>query len=436
MKIVIVGGGITGLSAALAAREAGAEVMLLERESRFGGKLQTGDLEGNTIELGPDSLLTRTPEANGLLESLGLNLVSPQASRAEIFVRGNRLPFPKDHILGAPRNARAALEASALNPWWRIRGAMGAILWNRWHDGDDLGELATHRYGSGYANTLIDPLVGGINANRIFGLSAEVSAPAIVSMKAPTQVTSGPAFVSPEGGLAQIVERLVENVQSLGVDLRLGVAAQSIVPGPRIITQDEEISADTVILTVPAWRATYLLDESWHETATLLESISYASVALALVSSHTPIPANTRGLSGVLVPKGHGFFTSAVSLASEKWPHWARTVPTLLRLSTGNLFDKRYASLDDEDLTHLLMGEAREILGWDGVESHSYVKRWDRAFPHFAPYHRDLISRCRKNLNGDHLYLAGAYTAGSGIPTCILEGLRAASEATTGLVKI
>jgi len=429
MKIVIVGGGITGLSAARAARLAGAEVMVLEEDTRFGGKLQTAELEDSTVELGPDSLLTRTTEANVLLSELGLNLVSPRASRAELFIKGARVAFPKNHILGAPLNPRAALQARELKPWVRIRGALGAALFNHWREGDDLGALVAHRYGAGYAHTLVDPLVGGINANRIFGLSAAVSAPAILSMTTPSQIATGPAFVAPKQGLSHLTNTLVDNLRSLGVDLCQGITVHKILAGSRIITKDEEIRADAVILTVPAWRATGLLSESWKETATRLDTIRYASVALALVSSHTPLPRDTRGLSGVLVPKGQGFFTSAISLASEKWPHWAKTVPTLLRLSTGNLFDRRYRSLDDEDLTHLLMGETREILSWEGVESASLVKRWERSFPHFAPYHQDLISQCHQDLRSDHLYLAGAYTAGSGIPTCIREGIRAATQA-------
>ena len=81
MRLVVVGAGITGLTAAFEWHRARPddEVVVLEAADRIGGKLDRVRLAGQWYDTGPEAMLARVPEAVRLVEALGLadQLVAP-----------------------------------------------------------------------------------------------------------------------------------------------------------------------------------------------------------------------------------------------------------------------------------------------------------------------------------------------------------------------
>ena len=92
-RVVIVGGGITGLTAAWRLQCAGIGYALLESSGRLGGKLQTDRRDGFVMELGADAILTRKPWALARVPwpapSL-INLASERKANARIDQRSGR----------------------------------------------------------------------------------------------------------------------------------------------------------------------------------------------------------------------------------------------------------------------------------------------------------------------------------------------------------
>jgi protoporphyrinogen oxidase len=70
-RVVVVGGGVSGLASARALARAGARVLLLEQGPRLGGKILTRPLAGLPLEGGPDGFVDR-PEVISLCHELGL----------------------------------------------------------------------------------------------------------------------------------------------------------------------------------------------------------------------------------------------------------------------------------------------------------------------------------------------------------------------------
>src|SRR5882762_3093002 len=70
--MVIVGGGISGLSAAYYLAKAGVSSTLIEKRPRLGGVIQTEQIDGCVVEGGPDSFLAAKPWAVDLIRDLGL----------------------------------------------------------------------------------------------------------------------------------------------------------------------------------------------------------------------------------------------------------------------------------------------------------------------------------------------------------------------------
>ena len=73
-RVIIVGGGITGLSLAAVLAEREIPFVLLEKEKRLGGQIHTICDKGYTYELGPNTGSISTPEVTELF-----NFVAPEA---------------------------------------------------------------------------------------------------------------------------------------------------------------------------------------------------------------------------------------------------------------------------------------------------------------------------------------------------------------------
>src|SRR5690625_6252390 len=77
-KIVIIGGGITGLTTAyywqqkVNDEQLPYDIQLIEASDRLGGKIRTYKQDGFTIERGPDSFLARKEPGIRLAKSLGI----------------------------------------------------------------------------------------------------------------------------------------------------------------------------------------------------------------------------------------------------------------------------------------------------------------------------------------------------------------------------
>ena len=106
-RTVVIGGGITGLSAAHQLHQQGDDFVLLEASQRLGGKVAGGPVEGSALEFdvdcAADGFLAREPEMSELCRELGLgdDLVSPASSGAFIWVAGALRPIPPS-VLGVP----------------------------------------------------------------------------------------------------------------------------------------------------------------------------------------------------------------------------------------------------------------------------------------------------------------------------------------------
>src|SRR6266576_6309471 len=96
--MVIVGGGISGLSAAYYLAKAGVSSTLIEKRARLGGVIQTEQIDGCLVEGGPDSFLSAKPWALELIRELGLEgeVIGSNDHLRKTFIRknGRMIPLP------------------------------------------------------------------------------------------------------------------------------------------------------------------------------------------------------------------------------------------------------------------------------------------------------------------------------------------------------
>jgi oxygen-dependent protoporphyrinogen oxidase len=437
-RFAVVGGGIAGLAAAWELRDRGA--VTVYEPGHLGGKLRTGTFEGRAVDLGPDAFLTRVPEAVDLCAELGLadRLVAPTTGAAWLVTSAGTFPMPAGTVLGAPKAIGAVARSGLLSPAGVARAGLDLVLPRRNLTGDvSVGELIGGRFGAQVADRLVDPLVGGIHAGRTDELSAAATVPQLLAaarrsrslMRAlaavPAPSGSVPVFLTPTGGLEELVAALVEGLKGAGVELRAtGATAVRALPGGGVSVGDDRY--DGVVVATDADTAAALLGDA---APPALSTIPRASVAVVLMSFPAPELPAPPGISGLLVQRATGRLMTAASFASTKWPQWAAPGTTLLRVSAGRHRDERAESLGDDTLTARLVDEVGDVLATTATPTATRVVRWPRAFPQYLVSHLDKVDAIEAALRRTGpIAVAGGSYRGSGIPACIASGHRAARE--------
>ena len=106
-RVLIVGGGVSGLATAYFLSRYGIPSTIIERTTRTGGLIKTDLIEGCRLEAGPDSFIATKPAVRELADELpGLHdqiIGSNDAARRIFVVRnGKLLPMPKGMVMMVP----------------------------------------------------------------------------------------------------------------------------------------------------------------------------------------------------------------------------------------------------------------------------------------------------------------------------------------------
>ncbi|GGB21276.1 protoporphyrinogen oxidase [Flexivirga endophytica] len=454
-RIVIVGAGISGLTAALEASASPHEVVLLEGSPQIGGKLRLATIAGHQVDVGAESMLARRPEALELLADLDVEPVHPAAVSASIWTRDALRPMPKGTMLGVPADA-SDLE-SLLNPAELERARDERVVEVT---GDlSVGDLVESALGPAVVDRLVEPLLGGVYAGHARRLSAAAAAPALLTAarherplteaarsamaNASTSGAPRPVFASLRGGVGSLPKHLVRLLLDRGVTVRTGATARELVrtAGRWQVTvgetrAPEHINADAVILATPARATSRLLSAASPDAANALAEIGYASMGIVTYAFRRTESDVFTGSSGFLVPPIDERRIKASTFSSSKWPWLADTAPdlTFVRVSIGRHHEEADLQKSDAELAAAGMSDLRAALGDVPRPVAAHVQRWGGALPQYAVGHLDRIAGVRAGLTSlPGLEVAGAAYEGVGIPACIGTGRKAAGAVLTHL---
>jgi len=457
-RVVIVGGGISGLATAHYLRSGlGADVALtvVESGSQLGGKVATKEFSGHLVDTGPDALLVRLPAMAALLDDLGLSdlVVAPAALGAHVWSRGHLRRLPAGTLFGIPDRLLPLLKSRLLSPAGLVRAALDLVLPRRRPVDRDpsIAELVIPRLGTEVFDRLVEPLLGGVHAGRAAELSAHSTVPDIEAIARDNRslylgirrmrrnappASGGPALVTLDGGLARLVEALVTRLA--GADLRpdstVGLIARV---GDRYrvaLEGGEDIVADAVVLATPAFATARLLADLAPDAATELAQIPYVDVAtICLAYPRTALGRPLDG-TGFLVPPEEGKFLVGCTWSSAKWPHLADDTHVVIRCMVGRRGDSRWLDMDDETIVRRVHGELVEAMGLTAGPVQERVQRWPQAMPQYLVGHQDrldALDAALRDLPG--LYLTGAAYRGIGLASCVANAQRTAKKITEAL---
>lgn len=454
--VVVVGGGITGLSAALEVQDLSrrhnlpVRCTLLEREGRLGGKILTLRRDGFLVEAGPDSFLAVKPWATDLCRRLGLgeDLIAQPRQPVYILHRGRLHPLPEEFLMGVAGDLRTLARSALFSPLEKVRMLFEPLLPLRLDDRDiAIGTLIRGRLGQAALDRLAGPLIAGIYAGDPEELSVLATAPYLMDMmragpglllgalrmQARRRGTrASPSFLTLKGGLQDILDRLRGSLQD--VDIRTGAAARSIrARGTRgysvELIDGTSLEADAVLLTVPAFVAAEVLSPIAPQAAEVLRMIPYASTATISLAYRREDVQHPLSGSGFLVSREERGALTACTWVSSKWPGRAPSGTVLLRAYVGEHGREEVLRLDDEGITAIVEEALTPLLGIRSRPLFSIVTRWDRAMPQYTLGHLSRVGRIEELLSHfPGLYVAGAAYRGVGIPDCIRQGQVAAQK--------
>src|ERR1700675_4544203 len=193
-RIIVIGGGISGLAAAHRLLELsqennfGLEILLLEAGPRLGGSIHTDRVGGVLVEAGPDSFISEKPWALQLCERLGLGsrLISTNPTRQSVLVvyHGRLEPLPDGFLLMAPTRL-GPLVTTPLFSWrGKFRMALELILPRGGAGADEsLAAFVRRRFGREALERVVQPLIGGIYAADPEKLSLAATMPRFLEME-------------------------------------------------------------------------------------------------------------------------------------------------------------------------------------------------------------------------------------------------------------
>jgi oxygen-dependent protoporphyrinogen oxidase len=463
-RVVVVGGGISGLTAAyrLVRRANGRplDLTLLEASDRLGGKLLTTTVDGIPIEAGADSFVVRKPWAVDLCKELGLGgeLVVPAARGAFVWARGRLIRLPERSAFGVPASIGQILRCPGLSAQGRVRAATEFLRRPR-RGGDDesLGALLERRLGPEAARVLVEPLLAGLYAGDPAQLSVRATFPELVAweqghdslirgaraaLRAARRAEAAgedaggireraAIFASVWGGLGRLVDTLEAAIGPARIRRRTQARAIRRDLSGRsylVSTEEEEIAADAVVLAAPAFESARLLRELNWRAASALSTIAHASTAVVLLvypeGTGGALPAGT----GFVVPTGGGDIT-ACTWMSRKWPLEDNSSRAILRCFVGRAGDERTLARSDDDLIGVAHRDVDRATGIGVEPTSAMVVRWPRSMPQYDVGHLGRLAEIEDALaTSPGLFLAGSAYRGIGIADCVRQGGQAASR--------
>jgi oxygen-dependent protoporphyrinogen oxidase len=445
LDAVVIGAGISGLTAAFRLKLGGRRVAVLEAAARVGGAIETVAApfpeDGWRFEMGPNTVLATDESTDRLIHDAGLDgekiVAAPTAKRRYLYKGGRLVPLPggPGELLSTPLFPLSAKLRVLREPW--IGRPPEGIE-------ETIAQFVRRRLGAPFLDNVVGPFVSGVYAGDPERLSARWAMPKIHAMEqqhgsllrgglAQTRARrKGPAhgrtMISFREGLETLPRRLAREIG----DVRTGVAVQRIVRmegGFRVDTAAGPVEASRVVLAVPADAAARLLEEATSGASRLFAEIPYAAVAVVSLGWRREEVGHPLGGFGFLAPRQEGLRVLGCLFPSEIFPGRAPAGHVALAAFGGGRTDPEFASWDDERIVATVLGELRGPLSLRGEPAFRLVRRWPRAIPQYEVGHGRFVDCAReieRSLPG--LHLGGNFLAGVSVPDCIRNATALAAE--------
>ena len=445
--ILIVGGGITGLSTAYYLSKTKADFVLLEGQKDVGGTIQTIQKQGCTLEAGPDSFVSTKPWARELCEELGLekDLLPPNPKAKTLFVLQKRKlkPLPTGLSLGIPTKISPFIFNRTLPVSTKIRMAMEYFYPPKDFLGDEaLGHFMTRHFGQKAFELLIDPLLGGIYASNTDHLSLQATFPQFQQMekkygslirgfKRLPKRNGGPPFLTLKEGMASLPNRLREKIPEHVLLPNHKVQKIFILgdfQGFKVLCENQKtFISNHLVLALPPKDIPCLLPGDLNLSSILRR---FQSTSTAVIFLAFPMTDHLRKINGFgfIAPRKESNLL-ACSFVSKKFPWRSREDVFLIRSFIGGQGREDVLKKSEPEIVFMVKQEIMDILGVSHEPIFSKIFPWVNQNPVYSLDQAERVRNLQNELKEiPNLHLIGNHFGGVGIPDCIRQGKECAQK--------
>ncbi len=462
MKVAIIGGGISGMSAAFylgkeRANGAPVEYTIFDSEPRLGGSMYSEHIDGCVVEAGPDSFLTEKPWAINLCQEIGLGdqlIGSNDALRKTYIIVKNRLiAMPDGLMFMVPTKLIPTAMTRLFSIGTKIRMGLELLHPPRPVGKDEtVADMVKRHFGEEVVDRLADPLLSGVYGGDAESLSVRAVLPRFVDMeekygslsramidahnkmaaakkKAP-QATPKPLFTTLKNGMQQMITALEQRLDRSSIRVSTPIEAIARAGSDwQIKTAGGYERFDAIVLATPAKIAGRLLQNVAPELAADLQGIVYSSsVTVTLGYTMEQLKGLPPGF-GFLVPRSEGTRMLACTFVHNKFPHRAPADRGIIRCFLGGIRDEAVLNMTDEEVRETCIRELRKILKLDALQDPKFIRvyRWKGAMAQYTPGHLERVKRIDNAVKAiPGLAIAGNAFKGIGVPDCVRSGQEAA----------
>ncbi|HEY7371642.1 MAG TPA: protoporphyrinogen oxidase [Polyangia bacterium] len=400
MRITIVGGGISGLTAAHLHAAGGHDVALLDAAARPGGLIASERRDGFLCERGPQAVLDGPEETRALIAAAGLSgralQAAPAARRRFVYVGGALRPFPA--------SPPALLKTDLLSAGGKLR-LLAEPFVGRAADDESVLAFVTRRFGREAAERAAAPALIGVFAGDAAALSVRAALPRVAAMEREhgsilgallRRKKGGPGLgrpVSFPDGLAELPLALARSLGARRREARVMEIAP-LAGGWRVVTAaGATLECERLVLATPAAITATLLAPLAPEAAAALRAIPHAPVAVVCLGFRSAAGLGVDlGAYGFVVARGEGIRLLGCQYETSVFSDRAPEGGVLLRALLGGTFDPALVDADDATIAAQAIGDLRRAAGLS--RDPDFVDVW-RARPGIPQYDLAHAERIR-----------------------------------------
>lgn len=434
LDVAIIGGGISGLTAAYQAQRRNLSYRVFEASQRWGGSIHTINSLQGLEEAGPETLVGK-PQVLELCRELGLEDQWLPASRERPLVLKDKqlLPLPAGLRQLLPHGAREVFNSPLISNWGRMRLLLEPFVGQ--HAGDEsVADFIRRRLGEEVLQWMVQPVVTGVYGADPEHLSMEMTFPSLLRRereyrslyrsfrKSPPKEATLLGF---RQGLSHLILTLKQKLKQEWLHLNSPVLGLS--PCGReewhVQSRDGRVRARHVMLALPAPTTSTLLQSFAPEMAALVRPILARDVAV-LCQAWPKDKIQVPDGGSLLVPLSQGLSFSSCTMAHLKWPGRSPWDVVTVRLLLGGAGREHHLQLDDAALTAQCQRDLATLLPLEGAPLKSVLVRHPQRLPEYPVGHRQRIQDLLE-LNQAHptLHLAGNWLEGVGVSDCIMRAI-------------
>lgn len=429
--VIIIGAGISGLTAAHKLAKAGKDVLVLEEESRAGGKIVTEREDGYLLESGPNSLRVENQETMELIREAGLENriidANPTSKKRYVLKHGAWVQLP--------RGPKEAITTPLLSVGGKLRILIDLFVSKTKAEDESAATFVRRRLGHEILDYAADPFITGIYSGDPEKLSiryafgsmwqAEQKHGSLIKGMMKSRSKKGPAkppsrVVSFPEGLSELTSALREQ---LGNKLKLhsgAISIQKSSSGYRVTASSGSFEAPEIVFALPAYHVAPMVKELSSDLSNKLQKVFYPPVGVIFLGYRIDQFRTPPEGFGGLIPTKERRNILGIIFSSSNFPDRAPEGHLLFTIVMGGAKHPEIGEWEEEIILETAMAEARDLLKPNGEPAFRHLAVWRHAIPQYnVGYGAILNAIDRTEAQYPGMYFIGNYRGGISMGACI-----------------